>query len=131
PALKHVFNIDVTGTLKGEYNQFIWTGLIKARKTFGFNDNKPKTLPPLTNWAFLLHMRQNPRLGWFYNYLKKGETLQDVLYDTKNVPQNPPFDENPDHIFWQVGTTDFKSGWSKNAFSFVMRTGAFYNHQHL
>jgi hypothetical protein len=30
-----------------------------------------------------------------------------------------------------VGTTVFKSGWENDDFVFVMRTGAFYNHQHL
>jgi hypothetical protein len=30
-----------------------------------------------------------------------------------------------------VGTTVFKSGWEEDGFTFVMRTGAFFNHQHL
>ena len=42
-----------------------------------------------------------------------------------------PFDENPVKFFREVGTTVFKSGWEKDDFIFVMRTGAFYNHQHL
>ena len=86
---------------------------------------------PITNWAFLLNMQKEPRLGWFYNYLKQEESFEDVLYDTKDVQQDSPFDENPDKIFHEIGTTVFKSGWEKDDFSFVMRTGAFYNHQHM
>ena len=86
---------------------------------------------PITDWAFLLNMQKEPRLGWFYNYLKLEENFEDVLYDTKDVQQDSPFDENPDKIFHEVGTTVFKSGWEKDDFCFVMRTGAFYNHQHM
>ena len=76
-------------------------------------------------------MQKEPRLGWFYNYLNQQETFEDVLYDTKDVQQQSPFNENPDKIFHEIGTTVFKSGWQRDDFSFVMRTGAFYNHQHM
>lgn len=130
PSLKNVFNIDLSRPLRGTYNEYIWAGL-NARKFFYFGDNGIREMGPLTNWAFLLEMQKEPRLGWYYNYLKKEETFQDVLYDTENVPQDSPFDENPDKIFHEVGTTVFKSGWENDDFSFVMRTGGFYNHQHL
>jgi hypothetical protein len=42
-----------------------------------------------------------------------------------------PFEESPVKFFREVGTTVFKSGWEKDDFIFVMRTGAFFNHQHL
>lgn len=130
PSLYNVFNIDVTAPLANSYNEYIWGGLIKDRKWFGYGDSEDSLLPA-TNWAFLLDMSKNPRLSWYYNYLKKGETFKDVLFETKDVPQNSPFEENPDKIFRQIGTTVFKSGWEKDDFAFVMRTGAFYNHQHL
>lgn len=152
PSLKNVFNIDASQPLVGTYNEYIWAGfvkneksavsqpstndksfkaeLVKSRKFFHFGDNS-QGIRPFTNWAFLLNMQKEPRLGWFYNYLKEEETFEDVLYDTKNVPQDSPFDENPDKIFHEVGTTVFKSGWEKGDFAFVMRTGAFYNHQHM
>lgn len=130
PSLYNVFDIDVTDPLVGTYNEYIWGGLIKDRKWFGYGDSGDSILPA-TNWAFLLSMRKNPRLSWFYNYLKSGETFEDVIFDTKDVPQNNPFDENPDKVFPEIGTTVFKSGWRKDDFAFDMRTGAFYNHQHL
>lgn len=130
PSLNNVFNIDVTPPLVGTYNEYIWGGLIKDRKWFGFGDSDD-SIGTATNWAFLLTMRKEPRLSWYYNYLKEGETFDDVLFDTKDVPQNSPFDENPTKVFPDIGTTVFKSGWGKNDFVFVMRTGPFYNHQHL
>lgn len=130
PSIYNVFNIDVTAPLIGSYNEYIWAGLIKDRQWFGFGDSGDSIMNA-TNWAFLLSMRKEPRLSWFYNYLKGRETLDDLIFDTKGVPQDSPFDENPDKIFHKVGTTVFKSGWEKNDMVFVMRTGAFYNHQHL
>lgn len=151
PALNNVFNIDVTEPLVGTYNEFIWAGLIKAGQWFEYGDSHGE-LKPASNWAFLLNMRKEPRLGWYYNYLKKGppeslssrlkapqnqvensyhETFMDVLYETEDVPQVHPFEENPVKAFRQIGTTVFKSGWETDDFVFVMRTGPFYNHQHL
>lgn len=152
PSLYNVYNIDVTAPLVGTYNEYIWGGLIKERKWFGFGDSDDK-IGPATNWAFLLSMRKDPRLSWFYNYLKtdnisgdkmfkkhqthananlgKEETFKDVLFNTEGIPQDNPFDENPDRVFWDIGTTVFKSGWDTSDFAFVMRSGAFYNHQHL
>ena len=155
PSLKNVFNIDLSAPLIGTYNEYIWGGIIKDRHWFEYGDSGGN-MNPATNWAFLLDMQKEPRLGWFYNYLKKGgyiesntqasngdsgikegtsagenETIQDVFYDTKNVKEDSPFDESPVKMFKNVGTTVFKSGWEKDDFVFVMRTGAFYNHQHL
>lgn len=129
-SLYNVFNIDVTTPLVGTYNEYIWGGLIKDRKWFGYGDSGDSILPA-TNWAFLLGMQKDPRLSWYYNYLKDGETFKDLLFDTKDIPQNSPFNKSPDKVFPEIGTTVFKSGWEKNDFSFVMRTGSFYNHQHL
>ena len=130
PSLYNVFNIDLTAPLVKSYNEYIWGGVIKDRKWFGFGDSGDSIMPA-TNWAFLLSMRKEPRLSWFYHYLKGKETLEDLMFNTSGVSEDSPFDENPDKIFHNIGTTVFKSGWNKNDLVFVMRTGAFYNHQHL
>ncbi len=130
PAMDNVFNIDMSGKIKGSYKELIWAGNVKDKKTYYFGDSRGD-IRPLTNWAWLLAKYKDPLLGWFYNYLKKDETFMDVLYETKNVPENNPFKENPVKLFRDVGTTVFKSGWGKDDFIFVMRTGAFYNHEHL
>lgn len=130
PALKNVFGIDLSPLLRNSYNEYIWASNLEKKQFFNFGD-AALGLVPMPNWAFLLDMQKEPRLSWLYNSLKKEETFEDVLYDTKNTEQQDPFKENPDKIFHELGTTVFKSGWGKDDFSFVMRTGAFYNHQHL
>ncbi|HEX5555794.1 MAG TPA: heparinase II/III family protein [Chitinophagaceae bacterium] len=130
PSLRNVFNIDVTAPLAGTYNEYIWGGLIKDRKWFGFGDSGD-SIGAATNWAFLLAMRKAPRLSWYYHYLKGPETFDDVLFNTEDIPQDSPFDEKPTKVFPEIGTTVFKSGWEDKDFVFVMRTGPFYNHQHL
>ncbi|MEX2573356.1 MAG: hypothetical protein WD317_03625 [Balneolaceae bacterium] len=157
PALKNVFNIDVTAPLAGTYNEFIWAGLVKDNRWFEYGDSHPylvfhtpypdqQTIHP--HWAFLLEMRKEPRLGWFYNYMKtpkdrsgqvnlaenreaeRLETYMDVVYETGRVPREDPFGENPVKLFREAGTTVFKSGWEADDFVFTMRAGPFYNHQH-
>ena len=130
PSLKNVFNIDFSKPLVGTYNEFIWGGMLKKKQWFEFGDSEGD-MAPATHWAFLLNMRREPRLAWYYNFLKKEETFEDVLYDTKNVKEEIPYKENPVKAFHKVGTTVFKSGWEEDGFTFVMRTGAFFNHQHL
>ena len=152
PSINNVFNIDVSKPLVGTYNEYIWAGLVKDRKWFDFGDSTGDIIP-VSNWAFLLDMQKEPRLGWYYNYLKNkkpdpdsvgyfnfinessanksNQTFQDVLYESEVVPEDSPFDESPVKAFHNVGTTVFKSGWEKDDFVFVMRTGPFFNHQHL
>ena len=130
PAMDNVFNIDMSGKINCSYKELIWAGNIKEKKTYYFGDSGGN-LGQITNFAWLLPKYKDPLLGWFYNYLKKDETFMDVLYETKNVPKQNPFKENPVKFFRDLGTTVFKSGWEKDDFIFVMRTGAFYNHQHL
>jgi hypothetical protein len=130
PTLKNVYNIDVSAPLEGTFNEYIWGGLIRDRKWFGFGDSGDSLLSA-DNWAFLLAMDRSPRLSWYYHYLKSGMTLDDALFDVKDIPQESPFKEDPNKVFRRIGTTVFKSGWEKNDFTFVMRTGAFFNHQHL
>ena len=154
PSLNNVFKIDLSKPLVGSYTEFIWAGNIKDKKWYEWGDSGGN-INPATNWAFLLEMQKEPRLSWFYNYLKhgkvesntkgsnldvdkknsendgKGETIMDLYFNTKGIPQDSPFDENPVKAFREVGTTVFKSGWERDDFSFVMRSGAFYNHQHI
>lgn len=130
PSLKNVFNIDLTVPLRNTYNEYIWGGIIKNRQWFSFGDSNDG-IPSAAHWKFLLAAQKEPRLSWYYNYLKEGQTLEDVFFRTGNLPQRDPFEENPVKVFRKVGTTVFKSGWGKDDFVFVMRTGPFFNHQHL
>lgn len=130
PALERIFHIDLSPKIRHSYRELLWTSLLPQKETCFFGDSRGQ-LKPLTNWAWLLTKYNDPLLGWFYNYLKQDETFMDVLYETQNVPIQHPAIENPVRIFRDVGTTVFRSGWKKDEFVFVMRTGAFYNHQHL
>lgn len=130
PSIQHVFNIDVTAPLEGTYKEYIWGGLIKDKQWFGFGDSEDR-IGSAVNWNYLLAMHPNSLLSWYCHYLKEGETFKDVLFNIENIPQESPFHKNPDRVFHKIGTTVFKSGWGKNDFAFVMRTGAFFNHQHL
>ena len=130
PAMDNVFSIDMSDKIKHSYEELIWSGNIKKKKTYYFGDSGGD-LRSLTNWAWLLAKHKNPLLGWFYNFLHQDETFMDVLYETKNVEMKDPFNENPVRFFRGTGTTVFKSGWGKDDFIFAMRTGAFFNHQHL
>lgn len=130
PSVNHVFNMDLSYPLIGTYKDYVWSGFIKDRKWFSYGDSDD-TLTSADNWAFLLSKYKKPLLSWFYNYLKKGKTIDDVLFNTSGIPQESPFDESPGRVFPMIGTTVFKSGWSKKDFVFVMRSGAFFNHQHL
>jgi len=151
PAVENVFNLDMSKPLDGTCKEYIWAGPIKERRYFFFGDTEGY-LNPFTNWAWLLSKYHDPLLGWLYNYLKdsdiksntqasmtgymnlinkKNETFMDALFETEDVPRSDPFDENPVKCFKKTGTTVFKSGWEPDDFMFVMRTGAFFNHQHL
>ncbi len=147
PSLWNVMNIDMTPPLNGTYQEYIWAGLIKDKKYFYFGDTGGSLNHP-ENWAWLLDRNNDPLLGWYYNFLrdhrgesntklsnmdalKQNQHYMDVLYETYNVPQDDPFDENPVKLFRGVGTTVFKSGWESDDFVFVMRTGPFFNHQHI
>jgi hypothetical protein len=130
PALENVFKIDFSSRLNGANKGLMWAGRFTEKEVFYFGDSQG-TFYPMTNWAWMLPKYKDPLLGYMYNYLKTGETLMDVLYETKDVPQKNPFDQNPVKFFKDVGTTVFKSGWDKDDFVFVMRTGPFVNHQHI
>ena len=131
PALQNVFNVDLSGNIHLTYPDMIWAGLITKKLFFYFGDSGGGELRPMTSWNWLLAKEKDPKLSWLVNHLKGGETLMDVLYDTRMIPRQDPFSENPVRVFRDIGTTVFKSGWDDDDFVFVMRTGAFYNHQHI
>jgi len=140
PALENVFGVDLSAPVGLNYPDFVWAGLIKDKLFFQFGDSGGSlgpitshagSLGPITSWAWLLPKRPDPLLGWLYAFLKQGETFQDVLYETEGLPKREPLGDNPVRLFRDLGTTVFKSGWEPDDFVFVMRTGAFFNHQHL
>ncbi len=130
PAVERVFNIDMSSKLDGSYKELIWAGPVQDKYTYYFGDSSGG-LRPMTNFAWLLPKYQDPMLGWFYNFMKNGETFMDALYETKDVQEKAPFDQDPVAVFRDVGTTVFKSGWEADDFIFVMRSGPFVNHQHI
>jgi hypothetical protein len=140
PALANAFGVDLSAPLDLTYPDLIWAGLIKDRLFFQFGDSGGSlgpisshagSLGPLTSWAWLLARRPDPLLAWLYAHLKQDETFMDVLYETDGLPRKDPFSGNPVRLFRDLGTTVFKSGWERDDFVFVMRSGAFFNHQHL
>ncbi len=128
PAIENVFGIDMSEKVANSYTELVWAGLVKKKYTFYYGKSGGD-MSPLTRWAWLLPKYRDPRLGWFYHFMKSGETLQDALFDTENAPRRDPFAENPVRAFRDMGTTVFKSGWETDDFVFVMRSGPFYNHQ--
>jgi len=154
PALENVFGIDLSAKLNGVYSELAWAGLIRD-KYFFYNGDSRGGLRPMTAWAWLLDKYEDPLLAWMYYFLNppetktvsgfdtfsksgvslfsimQGTTLEDLIHDTRNVTASPPFDQNPVRLFRDIGTTVFKSGWESDDFAFVLRTGPFYNHQHL
>ncbi len=130
PALVNVFGVDFSGTLDRTYQDIPWASLLEDKSFFYFGDSGGN-LGPMTSWAWLLSRRRDPLLGWLYKYLKKGETLMDAIYEPEKVAGRDPFGRNPVRVYRDLGTTVFRSGWTKDDFLFVMRTGPFYNHQHI
>lgn len=142
PSIENVFNIDMSKPLENTYNEYIWAGLIKNKRWFEYGDGGGNLQTSRNGaWAFLLNKYKSPRLSWFYNFIKdndqnknqrsRNNTYEDLIFKTSNIPQENPFKENPVKLFREIGTTVFKSGWEADDFVFVMRTGPFYNHQHL
>lgn len=129
PALENVFKVDISSKLNGGYKGLAWAGILKNKEYFYFGDSGGVT--PLSNFAWLLPKYKDPLLGYLYNYMKTGESFMDVLYETADVPKKDPYSENPVKLFKDVGSTVFKSGWEKDDFVFVLRTGPFVNHQHI
>ncbi|MDD8015029.1 MAG: heparinase II/III family protein [Acidobacteriota bacterium] len=131
PALANVFKIDLSGTLHLTYADLLWAGLIQKKEFFYFGDSGYIEMSPMMSWTWLLAKNRDPYLSWLFNHLKQGETVMDVIHDTDGIPGKNPFSENPVRLFRDLGTTVFKSGWEADDFVFVLRTGPFYNHQHL
>lgn len=129
PALENVFKVDLSKSIPGVHRELIWAGIIKNNHPFQYGDSGGYGGINSSYW--LLSKYRDPLLGWAYNYLKGGNLFEDVLWETEDVPRKDPFQENPVAVFHKTGITVFKSGWEKDDFVFVMKTGPFYNHQHI
>lgn len=130
PAAANALRVDLSGPLDRTYADLPYSGRLDDKLFFHFGDSG-SGLGPLTNWAWLLPRTKDPLLAWLYDRLKKDETVMDVLYPNEDLPRRAPYDLPPSRLFRDLGTTVFRSGWKKDDFVFVLRTGAFFNHQHL
>lgn len=130
PSLENVFHIDLSKPLIHTYNEYLWAGWIKKKRWFEFGDSKDE-LTSMAGWPYLLEKYRDPGLSWLYDFLKEKQTYEDVIFSAENIPKESPFTKNPVKLFRKIGTTVFKSGWEPDDFVFVMRTGPFYNHQHM
>jgi len=130
PSLENVFGIDLHGPLNGAWSEAVWSGFIKNKRTFDFGDSH-QNVTGLWRWTWLVPKFNDPLLSWLHDYCQTSPTFFDALYQPDSVPKRDPFGENPVRVFRDVGTTVFKSGWDTDDFVFVMRTGPFYNHQHI
>lgn len=130
PTYRELFQIDMTGRLDGSYTELIWSSRHPEQSTLYFGDSSGG-ITPLFNWAWLLRQNRDPLLAWFYRHQKKAETMMDVLFPTNDITPAEISAATPVRCFRDVGTTVFKSGWGKEDFVFSLRTGAFFNHQHL
>lgn len=130
PAAEKALRVDLSGTLDRTYADLPYAGRLDDKLFFHFGDSS-SGLGPLTNWAWLLAKTKDPLLAWLYDRLKTDETIMDVLYPNEDIPRRAPYDLPPGRLFRDLGTTVFRSGWKNDDFIFVLRTGAFFNHQHL
>lgn len=130
PAAANALRIDLSGMLDRTYADLPYAGRLDDKLFFHFGDSS-SSLGPLTNWAWLLRRTKDPLLAWLYDRLKADETVMDVLYPNEDLPRRAPYDQPPSRLFRDLGTTVFRSGWKRDDFIFVLRTGAFFNHQHL
>jgi hypothetical protein len=129
PVLERNFAIDLSKPIRRVYEEAIWGGIVKSKRIFQFGDGNTTSGIPNSWW--LLSKYHDPLLGWAYNHFKGSETIEDLIFDTASAPRQAPYKENPVRVFRNVGITVFKSGWENDDFVFVMKTGAFYNHQHM
>ena len=130
PAVENVYHVDLSGSLRLTYQDFAPAGILQDKNFFYFGDASG-SMPPMTSWAWYLAKTKDPLLAGLYRALKNGDTLMDALYPTDSIPARSPFDTPLVRAFRDLGTTVFRGGFAKDDFLFVLRTGPFYNHQHL
>ncbi len=130
PALENVFGIDMHGPMMGTWDEAIWGGIVQDGITFHFGDSR-QNMSGLYRWTWLIDRFEDPTLKWLYDSLQNRETIYSAIYDIEDVSAEPPFNENPNRVFRSTGTTVFRSGWQPEDFIFVLRTGPFFNHQHI
>lgn len=127
PGLENVFNIDLSAGVRDVWSEVLWSAILPEKRQFQTGDSGGFGV---TSGPYFVEKFKDPILGWAYNYLKSGDILKDILYDTGSSPRKDPYGEEPVRCFKNTGITVFKSGWGKDDFVFVMQTGSFYNHQH-
>lgn len=142
PMMERIYGVDLSAPVLNSYRETLWAGIIKDNILFTFGDSqgclKEESQAywiggqngPMNNWAWLVARSRDPHLSWLYRNLKSYDTLEEVLYETDDVPAEPPDKLDNVAFFRDVGTAVFKSGWNADDFVFVFRSGPFYNHQH-
>ncbi len=100
----------------------------KRKEILDFGDTTTR-LVPLSNFSFLLGPGGDPRLKDLYD-LAPGTRDVDLLFVDPDLRGRGPEDLPPVRLFRDSGTAVFRSGWAEDAFIFVFRCGAFFNHQH-
>ncbi len=143
PALERLFNIDLSGPMTGSHMETIWTSIVPRNISLGFGDTESYLKQearawwigtengPMNAWAWLLEKTRDPDLAWLYRSLKELDTLLEVQHETADIPAREPSSLGTVRFFPEVGTAVFKSGWREDDFTFVFRSGPFFNHQHL
>ncbi|MHB9029206.1 MAG: heparinase II/III domain-containing protein, partial [Candidatus Latescibacterota bacterium] len=81
------------------------------------------------NAAWLLAKYRDPHLKWLYD-MNPGTTERDLIFLDDTIAAKPPADLPKVRHFGEVGTTVFRSGFSRDDFAFIFRCGAYVNHQH-
>jgi hypothetical protein len=143
PALERLFHIDLAGPVIGSHRETLWASIVPRNISFGFGDTESYLKQeaqawwigtengPMNSWAWLLDKTKDPGLAWLYRGLKEFDTLQEVLHDVSGVSVRDPSSLGAVRFFPDVGTAVFRSGWREEDFVFVLRSGPFFNHQHL
>ncbi|MCK4829439.1 heparinase II/III family protein, partial [bacterium] len=129
--------------VEGSYLETLWAAIIPGNTAFTFGDTESylkkeaqawwigSESGPMNNWAWLLNLYKDSYLSWLYHSLKDFGTLQEVLYETDDIKPKNSSALGDVKFFRDIGTAVFKSGWGKDDFVFVFRSGPFYNHQHM
>jgi hypothetical protein len=89
----------------------------------------PNSYLGMGNAVWLLAKYRDPHLKWLYD-MNPGTTERDLIFLDESLPAKPPADLPKAKHFREVGTTVFRSGFSRDDFVFIFRCGAYINHQH-
>ncbi len=143
PVFERMYGVDLSGPARYAHLETLWASNIMRNHAFTFGDSEPflkqestatwiaNQNGPMNSWAWLLEDTRDPLLSWLYSHLKEFDTIHEVLHETSGIPARPPDTLGSVRFFRDVGTAVFKSGWGGDDFTFVFRSGPFYNHQHM